>query len=736
MRSIKQVFLAGFSALLMAAAPAPFLPPGGIDPSTRIGTSASTIQTVTDAANASIPTSYIGTKIPEFDVNGYLPYTIATPNGAYIHKLGTSNATFGKNYKLTFFDQMGDYPTSPDTVICGGHTDTPTIPDNCYLKIIGGTTSHGDQGGSVVSIYNQGNPFGSLRNGAGSTDGIDLFMAMGDKSPQISLGQDITSNDGIVYKVKAFGADYVDIYPQLSAKAKKSFNPYTRIYTNWKNRNTFSRTTEDHPFITPDLYYSYYASMADITATDGTKITRIHVQYNPDNGDGNAGWTRETLNGTSRSPNLPGAGTNDILDDTTNTSLTDNTTVGLDFSYKHPAIFVGALGNSLFDENIMNTLNYPKDSTVRAMKGKEWDYELNLRRDYDIFASGLVMNFNTSGHRLADGSAGIVIGGTGIPVEIEAGGDAESTMFSSYPYEEALWVGAIGIGNKNSNAADYHRLLSIQKVSMGPNSDSGQLAYGHYVSNYHAIRRMHKSTANAPANNFGDFAFEDGIGEDVNTPKNRDNSPGGNFKAGYDAGKIVYWNNAYYVCPDSSKFTAASQSGCTMRMSPTDTLIKGSLSLLYNDGSNDSTMGHPWVYADSPATISWMNTTGVAVGQSMGTLYAKGDSDFDRTVAIHNGSTLLLEQGTKSAVGVGVGLASDPAGTLDVNTEGGDIGGISISGVPLSSLNAATKATKLPRDGSQNFCNDCKLHNIKGVAVIYHSSTKTWTDMMNNTLSN
>lgn len=498
--------------------------------------------------------------------------TVGAVRGFFKSKDGTYS-TDPRNYKATFFSNTNDYMTQPNTIMFGGHTDG----DDAFMKVIGSAAGHGDTGGSVVSISNS--PYSSYgnRNGAGLSDSITLFMGANASSPRFEIGQDITSSDNTQHTILQIGDGYALIYPSLTDADKATFAPFTRIYSNWKHGNIYDSTL-DHPLVMPNAYYAYFDKFEETTAyihtaSDGTvsldtdadataaadstakkvNVTKLWVIYNPDYGE-SIGWTREDLLSISKAAAPPGTNSGDTLDNMSDTTNTDNATRGTIWGYAHPALFVG-MPNKLFAENTMFGPAGPaiKDSITRELQGEEWDFLFQPSSDYEIKAGALAINFNTNGHRLADGSQEVTLGGTGIPTMLGIGGDAEAVNISS----PVFWAGAYGFGSSDfANAVGYEHPFIMFSQSTGTNSENGQTSGGHTNRFFIAQERMVDSST-APSG----VALEFINSFDGSSPHPRNSDPS-KWDSGTRQMKEVWWNTAFHFCNYGQDVTSAANT-CT-----------------------------------------------------------------------------------------------------------------------------------------------------------------------------
>jgi hypothetical protein len=654
------------------------------------------------------------------DGSGNVTSGVKAPS-LFAGKLQSVSNNQTRNYKASFFSNVNDYPTSPNSILFGGHQNW----DDAYIKIIGQTIGHGDSGGAIVSEINSPNTTFSNRNGAGSSDGIIHYFGLDNASPRLSIGQDIISSDGNIYTVREMSNDHITITPSLSDAAKSAFSPLDRIYSNYKTGNIISDTSAAHPFVTPNLYYTYYKGMSDSTYTDSsgktTTSTVIQIIYNPDKGSGASGWTTQKLSGVSASASYPGNNPGDYIDNTSDTNSD-----GIVYNYPNSAIFVGSLGQNQFLMNsYINGSGSQKDSPYRSQSGIEWDYNLAMKNDYDMKFTGEAFSVNSHGHRFADGSYDLYLGGTGVPSMLRIGSDAEATNIDSL----ASWFGAYGFGDDNSNNADYRSVMSEITKYMGPNSSNGQTSSGHRLSLYTSLHRMVANTDTSHINP-ADVALEIGVAEDMTKPAPRTSDANGNFGAGADLEKIAAWNGNWYICNKGQEFDSLGQL-CTVTIKNSGTYINnGDLNVL---AGNINASGA--IYASGQLTANKnLVVRGVQYFQ---------DSSAKNSAQISTGSDgtitfvpLVTSSSFQSIVPLKQ-LAD--ASFVNASITGNLVSNYirSTSGVSPTYANYAY--SKLPTsgltDGQHARCSDCKLNGKTGVDAVWNAAASRWTDSQNNDLT-
>lgn len=390
--------------------------------------------------------------------------------------LPVPDAVLGRNYKASFFDSLGDGSTSPDSVIFGGHQTS----DSVFMKIIGGTYSHGDNGGVMLSVMDTGTSTFGSRNGAGSDDSIVIFPKAQDQSPRLSVGQDITDPTDNVAHTVTYGVSSVTITPALPASEIALIKPRMRLYSNYKHGNSPGDLSTHHALISPYLYYGYVNAV-----TSSASSTTITVLSDPDNGT--PGWY---INGSTASA-APGANDGDTID---NTSDSTSAAPGIIFSYPNPALFIG-MSNKKFLLNPMMQFTGAKDSVTRAGVAAENDQLLpENMKDYQYQITGNSINPNTHGHRLTDDSVDEYLGGTGMPTLLRLAGGAEGTEIkganiyagpkgfgtpdtSTNPQAQgfAQVIGRFGkytgVNQDNASTTGLYHTLSVYQQRMTDNSD-------------------------------------------------------------------------------------------------------------------------------------------------------------------------------------------------------------------------------------------------------------------------
>lgn len=438
--------------------------------------------------------------------------------------LTVPDPVLGRNYKASFFDNLGDGSTSPDSIIFGGHQNS----DSVFMKIVGGAYSHGDNGGTILSVLDTGaSTFGS-RNGAGLDDSIVIFPKTQDQSPRLSVGQDITDSvDGVSHTV-TYGVSSVTISPALPDSEIALIKPRMRLYSNYKNGNSPGDLSTHHELISPYLYYGYVNSV-----TSNTSSTTITVFSDPDNAT--PGWF---INGATASA-APGSNTGDTID---NTSDTTSSAPGIIFSYSHPALFIG-MSNHKFISNPMLQYTGAKNSVTRTGTGAEYDLLLpENMNDYQYSVSGIGINMNTHGKRLADGSSDLYLGGTGVPTMLYIDGGAEGTAIRG----QSIYAGPKGFGtpdtSDNPQSQGFSQIMGRFGKYTGVNSSNASTTGQYHTLDIIQQRMTDNSDGTHTNPSDVSISIAEAIGE------SNPDAYGNGGMDGARQSKIRFWGGDIYLC--------------------------------------------------------------------------------------------------------------------------------------------------------------------------------------------
>ncbi|BCI66052.1 hypothetical protein [Acetobacter aceti] len=674
-----------------------------------------------------IPTSRIGAAngVAALDSSGHVTAPISSSDlvsqHTYIRDIQPKSEFPSRNYKATFFDNLQDPSTNPDTILFGGHQKY----DDAFMKITAQTYSRGDLGGAVLSVTDSDQPTFNIRNGAGLDDAITMFLQSKDTAPRVEAGPEITDPVDNMRHTVTFSGTGLTITPALPEVEVARIRKKMRLYTNWKSGNATDSggisgiaMSRHHIFVKPNVYYAY---VADVKNTGSA--TAITVYRDPDRQE--IGWRNEV----SSSTDYPGHSSGDSIDTTTDTA---SSAPGLIWPYRKPSVFIG-LANKKFIANPMSQMTAPTDTLTRAQAGYEVDIGTPENfADYRRFISGFTIAPNTNGHRLSDDSYVMHLGGTGFPhmLEIAAGAEASNIVGSSF------YAGTVGYGDNDTSpesvmAQGYAKLMADSTQYTSPNQ-SNQVVGGHPHSLVTYQQRMTDDTDGSHINaNDVSINIQEEFGG---------GSPDYYGHGGLDGmmlGKVRFFNGDVYLC--------ASQEG-TVTADTVDAKACGVV--VTNDGVHLNTdtltgKGKAFIIAAPNGTRN-------------NYIYSTNSS------AVLNGSWTAAGGVTLNAgatVGVAQGVAFRPAGytdgqqapmlvgenqtTLRLVTNAGQPSSLNAYNVAAKGTLSATKQinnavatfAKLTSSavvGTQEFCSDCYSHSnpskTRGIPVWWNGSR--WGDAL------
>lgn len=429
MRKILFVLMAVPSVAAAQPSYQPLFPRGGLDSTTKLWAGSSPLDGLTLAewaasidansasasaaqvtANAAIPLTQKGAAsgIAALDANGNVTSQVDT-----LYKVTGGTLAASANVLLntdTNFVTSGhgriEYPRLTDTdnvgadvLMGGGHSAN----DIMQMKLTGMNTSGGDEGGVVYEFDDMQGVQGGHRNGAGSTDGINVAASISNNAPVEVLGGGTTSSDGVAYTITYPNGGEVCATPGLSTTEMSFFRNRMRLWTNYANgmANTEGAgdALDDGRYDLPNYYYGYNAGA--VVNTTAQTCWEVQNYYYPGTGDTSIGF--RTILSSSEPSSGPGSNSGDTLDN----KISGNTNYK---SYTSAALMLG--GNEK-DFNLYTLEEYkPTNNSLTRNYDNEFDHFIEQDHDKEVVTRGVTYSWASStNHPFADGSYGMRIAG-------------------------------------------------------------------------------------------------------------------------------------------------------------------------------------------------------------------------------------------------------------------------------------------------------------------------------------